>query len=157
MKSTIKNWMILATIILLSHPIFAQNHTFKTKYVTIGVNNNGYITSIKNNASHKEYCPSGYSSALLSLHKDKKYILPTGAKFNTAGNQISLSYPNGSVATVKAEEKGKYISFKLLSLTPRNGVDNIIWGPYKTSISKTIGEIISVVRDGDFCTWNHAT
>lgn len=143
-------WMICAILLVIQHPVIAQTHSFHTEYVTIDINKQGFITSIKDNASHKEYCPSGNSSALLSLYKNEGYILPFSARFNIAKNQIVLSYPNGSVATVKAEEKGKYLRFKLLSLSPRNGVDNIVWGPYKTSISKTIGEIISVVRNNDY-------
>jgi hypothetical protein len=128
----------------------AQEYSLSTKYVSIRINKGGYITSIKDKTSQKEYCPDGHTSALLSLYKEKKYILPVSAKFKPAVNQIVLSYSNGSVATVKAEQKGNYLRFKLLSLSPRNGVDNIVWGPYKTSISKTIGEIISVVRDDNF-------
>jgi hypothetical protein len=143
-------WIVLAVLLFIHYPMTAQNRTLSTKYVAIRINNSGYITSIKRIASQIEYCPVGDSSALLSLYKDKKYILPVSAKFKSAVNQIVLSYPNGSVATVKAEQKGEYLRFKLLSLSPRNGVDNIVWGPYKTSISKTIGEIISVVRDDNF-------
>ncbi|MCL4482828.1 MAG: hypothetical protein M1445_09510, partial [Bacteroidetes bacterium] len=129
---------------------YCQSIKLNTRYFTIQVNKSGNIESIRNNQTNKEYCPNGQSSALLSLYKDKKAILPVSAKYNAAKNQLVLDYPNGSVATVKTEQKDKYLRFQLASLSPRYGVDNIVWGPYKTNISKTIGEIISVVRDDDF-------
>lgn len=128
----------------------AQDYKLSTKYFSLSINQNGYIQSIRDNRTKQEYCPNGISSALLTLEKDKQYILPISAKFGKQNNQIILTYPNGSVATLKAESKGEYLRFELVSLSPRNDVDNVVWGPYKTTISKTIGEIISVVRDDQF-------
>ncbi|HZK63515.1 MAG TPA: hypothetical protein VFC34_05185, partial [Puia sp.] len=128
----------------------AQSHLFSTKYLTIGVSNSGYIISLKDKETKREYCPAGDSSALVCLYKDENYILPVSARFNAVNKQISFRYPNGSVATISAVQKPTYFAFKLISLMPRNGVDNIVWGPYKTSISQTIGEIISVVRNDEY-------
>ncbi len=147
-----KQILLIVAIGLLfeSQAIVAQETKLNTKYITISINKSGYIKSIKDKITKKEYCPANDSSAILSLYKDKAYILPVSVKFDSPKSQMVLFYPNGSVATVRAEQKGKYLRFQLLSLTPRNGVDNIVWGPYKTNISKTIGEIISVVRDDKF-------
>ncbi|HZK65382.1 MAG TPA: hypothetical protein VFC34_14660, partial [Puia sp.] len=128
----------------------AQPHLFSTKYLTIGVSNSGYIISLKDKKTKKEYCPAGDSSALVCLYKDKNYILPVSARFNAVNHQISFRYSNGSVATISVVQRPTYFAFKLVSLVRRNGVDNIVWGPYKTSISQTIGEIISVVRNDEF-------
>ena len=141
---------MLVTLLLSTHTIFGQSHYFTTKHVSIGISNSGYIKSIKDKVSGKEYCPEGDSSAVLSLSKNKGYILPASATFNAGNKQIVLHYPNGSVATVKVVQQSGYLKFELVSLAPRNDVDNIVWGPYKTTISKTIGEIISVVRDDHF-------
>lgn len=143
-------WIIAVALLVLSQPVVAQETKLNTKYITITINKSGYIKSIKDKVTKKEYCPANDLSAILSLYKDKATILPVSIKFNSTKNQMLLTYPNGSVATVKAEQKGRYLRFQLLSLTPRNGVDNVVWGPYKTNISKTIGEIISVVRDDRF-------
>ncbi len=121
-----------------------------TRYARIRINNQVYITSISDKASGREYNPSGDSSALLSLYKDKSAMGPVSATLDPAGQLLSLSYPNGAVAKLKIEQKRSYLRLQLVSLTPRNGVDNIIWGPYKTTISQMIGEIVSVVRDDRF-------
>ncbi|QEM03386.1 hypothetical protein DIU31_007565 [Mucilaginibacter rubeus] len=148
-----KGFLVLLafSMMLVIHPqANAQTITLNTKFVTLSINKRGFITSIKDKSSHKEYCPAGKVSALLSLYKGENYILPVAAAFNTLNKRITLRYPNGSVATVQTDEKGEYVRLKLVSLKPRNGVDNIVWGPYKLTISKTIGDILGVVRDDDF-------
>jgi hypothetical protein len=137
-------------LLLICHQGLAQDFHFSTRYATITIGPGGYINSIRARSTKKEYCPAGDSSALLSLYKDKMYIQPGSATFDAGTGLISLLYPNGSTAVVKIEQRDSYLRLTLVSLSPRNGVDNIVWGPYKTSIHQTIGEIISTVRDNDF-------
>ncbi len=119
-------------------------------YLKIHINNKGFITSIIEKTSGREYCPEENSSALLCLFKDGKCILPDKASFNRGNKQFTLHFSNGSLASLKAEQNKTYLKFKLLSLNPRNGVDNIVWGPYKTNISQYIGDEIGVVHNNDF-------
>lgn len=125
-----------------------QGQKFTSAYSTITMNDKGFITSIKNNLTQKEYCPKGISSALLALEKSGEYLLPVSAK--TKSSNIILTYSNGTVCTVKVVPKGSYIRFELVSLSPRHDIDNIVWGPYKTNISKYIGDMVGVVHDQDF-------
>lgn len=122
---------------------------FNTKYITLSVNDKGQIVSIKNK-SGKEYVPQKHTSAFLNLYQNDKFIHSNSAMYDKESSEMILSYTNGSVARVKIDEKENYLRMELVSLSPRNGVDNIVWGPYNTTISKTIGEIISVVRDDEF-------
>jgi hypothetical protein len=150
LKTCLLFLLVFSMALIFHQQTNAQAIVLNTKFVTIGINNRGFITSIKDRSTHKEYCPAGKSSALLSLYKDDKYILPISATFNTLNKRLLLRYPNGSVAMLQTDEKEEYLRFKLVSLKPRNGVDNIVWGPYKTNISKTIGDVLGVVRDDDF-------
>ncbi|MGF7230908.1 MAG: hypothetical protein ACQR30_06060, partial [Arachidicoccus sp.] len=129
----------------------AQAFKLQTQYAGIHVNENGFIVSMKDKKTGKEYCPGGMSSALMSLCDNKnQYILPSKANYNVAKKEIDITYPNGSVAIIKVEQKKSYLRFQLLSLTKAENIDNIVWGPYKTTISKKIGDIIGVVRSDDF-------
>ena len=130
--------------------VYAQGHIFSTRYARFRVSDRGYIISIQDKTSGKEYNPSGDSSALLSLYKGQLVVAPMAASWSVGRQLLSLSYPNGSVATIKVSQKGAYLRLQLVGLTLRDGVDNIIWGPYKTNISDMIGEIVSVVRDQRF-------
>jgi len=129
---------------------YGQAINLKTRYSSISIDNKGFITSIKDIKTNKEYNPKGLSSALMSLSNHKDYIHPVKASYNPNRNEISLSFSNGAVATIKAEQKKEYFKFQLLSLTKKEQVDNIVWGPYKTNISKTIGDVLGVVRDDNF-------
>lgn len=96
-----------------------------------------------------EFSPPEKPSPLLQLYdgKKKKYYQPIDAEFNQADQSISLSYSNGSVAKILLSPQEKYLKFTLESLSPRNGIDGIQWGPYHTNITNLFGEIIGVARD----------
>ncbi|MCU7548332.1 hypothetical protein OCK74_04360 [Chitinophagaceae bacterium LB-8] len=118
--------------------------------MSVSINNKGFVTSIKDKRTNKEYSPSGRASALLSMHANKKILLPQSARFSQTKQQIELSYLNGAKAVVKVQLKDQYLRLQLESLTNRGDIDNIVWGPINTTISQTIGDIIGVVRDGKF-------
>ncbi len=141
--------LALLTVWLFAAPATAQQIRLKTQYATITINQKGWITSIKSNRSGREFCPAGRPSAIMSLYSNKRYLLPVAAKMERT-KQLVLSYSNGSVATLLLEQQPVYLKFKLLKLTQRDQIDNIVWGPYKTTISKKIGDLIGVVRDDDF-------
>ena len=144
---------ILASLMmLLSYSILAHSQAInlKTRYSSISIDGKGFITSIKDVKTKKEYNPKGLSSALMSLSNDKGYIFPNKATYTPKRNEILLTFTNGAQARIKAEQKNEYFRFQLISLSKQEGIDNIIWGPYKTNISKTIGDIFGVVRSEDF-------
>ncbi|MFC0772955.1 hypothetical protein [Terrimonas alba] len=140
----------IAFVLLCISTIQAQSFHLQSQYAKIGINSKGFITSIKDKKTGVEYCPKGMSSALMSLEANKKYILPVKAVYNLAKKEIVLTYSNGAIASIKAEQKQQYLRLQLLSLTKQSEVDNIVWGPYKTNISKIIGDVIGVVRNDDF-------
>jgi hypothetical protein len=130
---------------------YAQNE-FSTSYFKIQVSNKGWITSMKNvtAANHqREFSPADKPSPLLSLFDEKqhKYYYPQKAIFNKAKQTFTLHFANNSVATVALVAHKKYFKLTLLSLSPRNGIDQIQWGAYHTNIINLFGEIIGVARD----------
>ncbi|WP_353718931.1 hypothetical protein [Dyadobacter sp. 676] len=125
---------------------------FSTRYFKIRIDARGWITSMKNvtgKTHQREFSPADKPSPLLSLYDSKKqrYYQPTRATYNKGKHTFTLRYPNGSVATVSLTSYPKYFKLKLLSLKPRNGIDNIQWGAYHTNITNLLGEIIGVARD----------
>ncbi len=130
---------------------FKKTWDFQTDYFQIGIDNRGYITSMKNTtvSPQREFSPSDKPSPLLSLYDSEKkvYYTPQRASFDPGTKRFDLEYPNGSVATVSLQEQGKYFKLTLEALSPRNGVDAIQWGSYYTNITNLLGEIIGVARD----------
>ncbi len=126
----------------------AQKKKLETDFSAITIDAKGFIISIRDKRSGKEYCPKGRPSALLTLVDNKEQVLPVSARFSKG--DVLLRYPNGATAKIKIQLRPQYLRLQLLSLDNAPGVDNIVWGPYRTTISKKIGEIISVVRDDRF-------
>lgn len=125
--------------------------SFKTDYFEIDVNNKGYITSMQNTtvSPYREFAIKDKPSPVLSLYnsREKEYYYPSKANFDSQTNILTVDYPNGSVAKITMEPKGKYIKMTLLDLLPRNGVDDVQWGRYNTNITNLFGDIIGVARD----------
>ncbi|HVI44855.1 MAG TPA: hypothetical protein VM802_08290 [Chitinophaga sp.] len=141
---------ILFLLLLCTAGLCAQSITLQTKYAVVTIDHKGFITSVRNKKNNQEYCPKGLTSALMSLHAGKQYILPEQAVYTKQKGEIALTYSNGSAAIIRVDQKPEYLKFKLLSLTNRDKIDNIIWGPYKTTISAMIGDVIGVVRNKEF-------
>jgi len=128
--------------------------TLETLHAAIRINERGFVTSLTDRQSHKEYSPANHPSPLLSLHEHGKpnetLVAPVSAVFQPDPHQAVLQFANGSTATVAVAAKDDYFRFQLLSLTPRDAVDTVVWGPINTTISGKIGDIIGVVRDNSW-------
>lgn len=142
--------LLLFTCILALNFSYAQV-VFQTKWLKIKINKTGFVTSISGMKNGMEYCPKDSVSPFMLLYagKDKVYD-PVSFLYNKGDQKIKLRFSNGSVANVQVADKKDYLRFTLLSLANSSDITNIIWGPYKTTISKYIGDMIGVVHDGDF-------
>ncbi len=124
---------------------------FKTKYLDISLNDQGYIYSMKDITKQqpRELSPTGKPSPLLCLYNSEIDTLyePQMAEYNMSKNIIKLTYPNNSKAEIRVEPKDKYIKFTLLSLTEREDIEEVQWGSIHTNITNIFGEIIGVARD----------
>lgn len=140
---------VILLLISLTTTKAGELFRFTTKYMTLSVNEKGYIESLKSK-SGKEYIPKEYMPALANLYRKDTFIHPIAAVYDKNNSAMTLSYSNGSVAVVRIGQEEDYLRMEFLSLSPVNGVDNVVWGPYNTTISKTLGEVISVVRDDEF-------
>ena len=143
-------FLILTFTCLSAGKVFGQIEV-STAYLKIRIDNRGYITSLKNSTKtpNREFSPADKPSPLLCLYSSHKniYYEPKKTVYTKSKQTLTLSYVNGSVATVKLETKTKYLKLTLQSLTNRKGIDVIQWGPIHTNINNLLGEIIGVARD----------
>jgi hypothetical protein len=58
--------------------------------------------------------------------------------------------PAKITAQIKVIQKKTHVSFELIKMDAKDKVNAVVWGPYPTIISKTIGEVVGVVRDGEY-------
>lgn len=139
---------IYAILPLFLYSCSDNQHTFQTDYFKIAVNNQGYITGMWNQTNDiRNFSPTDQPSPLLALYSSKqnRYFYPQEATFGNGC--VQLKYENGSVATVRLEEKSKYFKLTLVDVENRTDIDAVQWGSYYTSIDNLFGEIIGVARD----------
>ncbi|MEN8192658.1 MAG: hypothetical protein ABFS12_07555 [Bacteroidota bacterium] len=114
------------------------------------IDSKGQLISIIDGNSKEDYCYDNKESVILSLKIDSTIVTPLHADFSEDKGKISLNFGNGIMADVKVVLKEKYITFELISISDDSNVDAIVWGPYATTINKSIGETIGIVQNDQF-------
>ncbi len=146
--------MIIAITLLALVPVATPTKvSLETRDAHLQIDRRGWVTSLVSRRTGKEYIPVSRPSPLLSLHEtgrpDGDLVAPESAVIETGG-KLELRYRNGSVAKVRFQRKNRYFRFKLIGLTHREKIDDVVWGPINTAISKRIGDLIGVVRNDDW-------
>ena len=119
-----------------------------TQYATFSVDGKGFIRQVVDNRTGVNYLAEEGTSPLLSLYDGSDYIMPTGLK--TEDDKWILTFANGSEAVVSKTVKDGYVRLALESLSNRDQIVAVGWGPYATNITQYIGETVGVVRDTAF-------
>ena len=119
-----------------------------TTYADIELDAKGFISQITDKRSGKNYLTEQNASPLITLFDGNKYIMPISARLE--GNEYIITFENQSEAVVTREVKKDYLRLTLKSLTNREGIQAVAWGPYATNLSQHIGETVGVVRDTTF-------
>ena len=140
----------VSTTISAVSAIYGQPQEFVAGNLAISIGNEGQIVSIYNINQNKQYFPEGQSAHLLSIVVGDKIERPKGMSFDDASSLISLSYGDtGVIAQIRIFVKPSHITFELESVEGANPA-LVMWGPFPTSISQTIGETVGVVQDDKF-------
>ena len=151
MKNTLFPSVSICSLLLLLGAC-GQNpaqKTLESDYLSVTIDSKGCIRSLLDKDNKQEYAPEQYAAPLLSLYVgNDSAITPTSARFDD--DLIILSYPDGKTARVEATENDTHIRFRLVELENRGDVDNIVWGPYHTTIREYIGDMIGVVSNDHY-------
>lgn len=125
--------------------------TFETDAFQLKLDGSGNVTSLADIKNNKEYIAAGEQAPLLAIRIDGKYENPATASWDAAGKILLLTYPeSNSQVALAVEKKAKYFTFELTDITSDKDIELVVWGPYPTTISKTIGECVGVVRDDNY-------
>ena len=110
----------------------------------------GFLTELSNLQSGKNYLSADTIAPLLTLVSNQVNYLPSSLTYNKSATTISLKYDLAGVSiSIKVLSKKTYMVLEIVKATPEINVDAIIWGPFPTTIKKTVGEVIGVVRDDE--------
>jgi len=112
-------------------------------------NGRGEVSAITDAATLDAYLFDGEASPLLSLRIDGVMKAPESMKIDMDTGVMTLEYGDVS-ATVAMDTKVSHVTFEILSVEPAGVADLALWGPYRTTITGTVGETVGVVRNDSF-------
>ncbi|MBL7727644.1 MAG: hypothetical protein JNM68_08165, partial [Dinghuibacter sp.] len=127
----------------------AQTNTFTTRDLKLSLSATGRITSLTDVRSNKNYAKNA-ASAILSLFINRKVVLPQSLRYHSGSRLIHLTFPGAIIAEVKIIAAPSHFSFELTGLKSDKHIDAVIWGPYTTHITGSIGETIGVVQNSEY-------
>ena len=141
--------LIICFLFIQSSTISAQPISLKSNGLNLTLSAKGQIIELLNPVSKENLLAIGEKAPLLQVRIHNDWYEPTAAKFKSG--VLSLVYqPINVTAQIKVIQKKTHVTFELIKLNTPDKVNAVIWGPYPTVINKTIGEVVGVVRNGEY-------
>ncbi|WP_395810092.1 hypothetical protein [Daejeonella sp.] len=145
----VKNTILFTGLFCLSNSSIAQQ-SFTSGELKMSLNKQGSITELSNSLTGKNYLSLDTLSPLITLVSNDIRYKPASMAYDKIQKKITLAYPATGVSIdVKVSSKNTHLVLEIIRAAPESKIDAIVWGPIPNTISKTIGEIIGVVRDGE--------
>lgn len=123
---------------------------FQTEYIRLEVAQSGRVTSLYDRIADRELIAPYEASPLLSLVVDGETCVPTQVEHDSDEGLMTLEYaPIAVTAVVQVCVKPTHFTFVLQSCEGAKP-SHVFWGPFPTTVSRTVGEIVGVAQDGQF-------
>ncbi|NPA36909.1 MAG: hypothetical protein GXO47_08685 [Chlorobi bacterium] len=137
--------VFLMLLILFLTPALTAQKTVSTNGLSVTFDKKLKIVSLKGD---KEYLPPDTESYLLRVKSGESVLSPKSARWK--GNEVRILFEKGIEVTMAVGSKGDYMTFTVQEVKNESLVDVLFYGPFPVSISETIGEVVGVVRNGDY-------
>jgi hypothetical protein len=146
----LNRFLFLSSFLITCFLHSKAQYSFQTTDFQLQLNEKGRITKLQNSSSNQNFLLSDTSSSLLTIVSNGVKIQPTSAHCKPGSNKVKLNFAAlNAYIEVTVIEKNTHLVLEITKVEPASKIDAIIWGPYYTTINKTIGEVIGVVRDGN--------
>lgn len=120
----------------------------KNEALRLVFNEEGSLGSILDKTGNRDYLDKTEKAYLMSIRIDGIFEFPNS--MDKVKDVVVLTYPSGTKAEIKYQQKETHCTFELIKLEGGPKVELITWGPYPTTINKIIGETVGVVRGEEF-------
>lgn len=141
--------LITLALIFQFFNLSAQQINLSTPDLNLSVSQTGQVTTLLNPKTNKNYLPIKEKAPLLRIRTGSEWEEPNQAVFKSG--IITLNFPLSNVtAEIKVTQNKTHLVFELVRLNAKDKVNAVSWGPFPTMIGKTIGEVVGVVRDGEY-------
>ena len=142
--------MLLAALRALAAPLTP----WQTDSAVLQLADNGSLTSFARRSDGREFLATTQPAPLLSVRIAGTLHAPDAAAWDAASRQLTLTFSKAATkAWVRVESRPSHFTLELIRVDSASGtapVDLALWGPFPTRIRKTVGEVVGVVRDGEF-------
>ena len=145
--------LYLINLILFVHflTVSAQPISLTSNDLKLTISPSGQLTGLLNPSTGKNYLPVGEKAPLLRIRVGTEWEEPSKAVFNSKSGVMILNFTISKIsAEIKVTQNQSHLVFRLLRLNVKDKVNAVCWGSYPTILGKTIGEVIGVVRDGEY-------
>lgn len=143
---------IIISIIILFLVSCSNNKTIidlETNSMILSIDESGKLSSIYDKVNNQEILSKDTTSFLLSLKMNNEILSSFAVSVNSENKTLTLKYHNNIEAIIKYDTNNDYVKFNLVKINT-NEIELVIWGPYPTKLSETIGETIGVVQGEKF-------
>lgn len=125
---------------------------FSTESLQIGINSKAKLVGLSDLKNNQNYLyVKADSCSIMAVKVNGALEYPSVFNYNSDTKTIRLTYSKNNIdAEVKVIEKENYFTFELVSITKKEMIELVLWGPFKTTIRETIGETIGIVRNSNF-------
>jgi len=151
---TVRRFLFSTVIVILSAVLrsaASAEAILETDDLRLVVDTNGAIKSLLDRGQGMEYAAGDQECALLRVRSDGRSEIPSEMLWDARQGTMRLIYDGIRVeALVKVTAKPTHVSLELVSIDPLEKVDAVQWGPLPTTIRKTVGEIVGVVRNEQY-------
>ena len=118
--------------------------TFNTESFRLGLNNKGIVTELTDIKNQVNYA-ADETAFLVGVKVGGSHLDPVG--FKAQGEQLTYLFPEDLSVTLKVQNKGNFLRLELVSVSEKQKIEAILWGPFLTTIGETVGEFVGVVRN----------
>ncbi len=147
-SATLTAFVLLAA----SAPAVGAQGSLTAGALTVALNAQGSVTALRHGSAGKDYLYHDRGASLLTLVSGGQRFVPSSLASATtrSGTLLTVRYAEAGVQIgIRVRETAAYLALEIVTASPADKIDAVIWGPYPTIIARTVGEIIGVVRDGE--------
>jgi len=142
--------LLLVTVLTLSCQFSLAQIIFSTPSFKLELNNKGRVTSLQDVAALKEYLYTDTSTVLLQVKTGNRWEIPSSMNYDRGKQTLLFRFPSQITIEVRTVVRDRYLTFEITGAKPMASINRVLWGSFATTINKTVGEIIGVVRDDNF-------
>jgi hypothetical protein len=143
---------VSAGLLTLSTPACSSlgNIDWTAGELELTIDGRGRIVRMVDRNTGADHRADEISSPLLAVQTNGVLHSPDAFIWSGETGIATLGYPGGVSVQLTVAPKETHLVLELTSIEPAEDVELVVWGPYATTISDTIGETVGVVRDSIF-------